>query len=382
MTGLGAATAPENVRALAGEVSVRALETEAARSVPRDLVRKIGATGAFHLFVPSSLGGRSVDPMTGCAIVEELSRADGSTGWTSMILNTTFFTCWLEPDVARAMLQTDPVLGMAGLFSPVGKTEPVGSDGAVRVTGRYPFNSGSPHATWFCEGAMVSADGGQPEWRFLFLPSADVEILDTWRVAGLRGTASHDVAIHGAVVPREYTANPVFEKAKHDEPHFRWSFFALLASLISGFPLGVARRSLDEFVALAEKRGRGAGEPLASEQVVQLEVARCEGQLRAARSSLFESLSSAWDTAVAGDNIDRSQRVAIRLAGSNAMRTAIDVVDTMFRLAGGKAIYDDSPLQRCWRDLHAGSSHIFFSNNHLSHIGRILMGQPADDWLM
>ena len=65
-----------------------------------------------------------------------------------MILNTTLFSCWLEPEVTREMLATDPELGMAGLFAPIGRTEPAG-DGAVRLTGRYPFNSGCPHATWF-----------------------------------------------------------------------------------------------------------------------------------------------------------------------------------------------------------------------------------------
>ena len=369
------------VRSLAGEITARALETEAARSVPVDLVRKLGAAGAFHLFVPRSLGGRQVDPMTACEVVEEIARADGSTGWTSMILNTTFFSAWLEPAVARAMLRTDPELGMAGLFAPVGRTEPAGA-GGVRLTGRFPFNSGCPHATWFCEGALVAAPSGEPEWRFLFLPASDVEIVDTWRIAGLRGTASHDVVVHGALVPRERIASPIFEQAPHAEPHFRWSFFALLTPLISGFPLGVARRALEEFVAVAARKGRGGGDPLATEQVVQLEVARCEASLRAARCSMLDSLAEAWDTAVAGDEITRAQRLAIRLASGNAMRAAIEAVDTTFRLAGGGALYDDNPLQRCWRDLHAGSSHIFFSNNHVSHFGRILLGQPADESLM
>ena len=177
----------------------------------------------------------------------------------------------------------------------------------------------------------------QPQWRFLFMPASDVEIVDTWHVAGLRGTASHDVLVNGVLIPRERTANPIFEQAPHDEPHFRWSFFGLLGALMSGFPLGVARRSLDEFSTLAGTKGRGGGEALATEQVVQIEVARCEGALRAARTSMFDSLASAWDTAVNGDDVSREQRLTIRLAAQNAMRVAIDVADTMFatqRVAG------------------------------------------------
>ncbi len=371
----------EGVRGLADEVSTRAQETEAGRSVPNDLVRKLGELGVFRLFVPSAIGGEPVDPMTGSAIVEELARADASTGWTSMILNTTFFSSWLAPDVARGMLESDRLSGMAGLFAPVGRAEAV-NEGVVRLTGRYPFNSGSPHASWFCEGAFVDGAGGQPEWRFLFLPASDVQILDTWRVAGLRGTASHDVEINGALVPLERTANPIFEKAPHDEPHFRWSFFALLGSLMTGVPLGIARRSLDEFVALAERKSRGGPGSLATEQVTQLAVARCEGSLRAARSLVEDSIGSAWDTALSGDEISRDERLSIRLATSNAMRVGLDVVDATFGLAGGGALYDDNPLQRCWRDLHAASSHIFFSTSFVTFGGKVLLSQPVDEFMM
>jgi alkylation response protein AidB-like acyl-CoA dehydrogenase len=269
---------------------------------------------------------------------------------------------------------------MAGLFGPVGRGEPTEDGASVRLSGRFPFNSGSPHASWFCQGAFVRGHDDQPQWRFLFLPASDVEILDTWHVAGLRGTASNDVVVDGVLVPLERTANPIFEQAPHDEPHFRWSFFALLGAMMTGFPLGVARRSLDEFSALAATKGRGFGAALATEQVVQMEVARCEGALRAARTSMLDSLASAWDTAVNGDDPSRDQRLAIRLAGQNAMRVAIDVADTMFGLAGGGALYDDNPLQRCWRDVHAGSSHIFFSKTNLARSGEMLLGQATDEW--
>jgi alkylation response protein AidB-like acyl-CoA dehydrogenase len=372
-------TTVESVRALSDEVSARARETEAARSVPRDLILKLGAEGVFRMFVPRSVGGAAVDPLTACSVVEEISRADGSTGWTSMILNTTFFTSWLEPDVAREMLDTDPLLGMAGIFGPVGHAEAT-ADGAVMLSGRFPFNSGSPHATWFCQGAMVPDSSGQPQWRFLFVPASEVEILDTWYVAGLRGTASHDVTIAGAVVPRERSASPIFETAPHDEPHFRWTFFALLGALMAGVPVGIARRALDEFVVVAGKKSRGGAGSLAAEQVTQLSVTRCESSLRAAKSFLLDTLGSAWDTATAGDRLSLEQRVAIRLAAGNAMRIGIEVVDTTFALAGGGALYDDSPLQRCWRDMHAASNHIFFSSSFQVHGGQYLLGEPTDEW--
>jgi len=79
--------------------------------------------------------------------------------------------------------------------------------------------------------------------------------------------------------------------------------------------------------------------------------------------------------------VTADQRVAIRLAAGNAMRAGVDVVDTVFRLAGGGPP-DDSPLQRCWRDIHAGSNYLYFSDNHAAVVGRLLFGLPTrEQWL-
>jgi len=47
----------EAIRELSDEVTARASETEAGRSVPADLVRKLGAAGVLRLYVPAGLGG-------------------------------------------------------------------------------------------------------------------------------------------------------------------------------------------------------------------------------------------------------------------------------------------------------------------------------------
>jgi alkylation response protein AidB-like acyl-CoA dehydrogenase len=378
----------EAARSLAPTIRERAAETEAERSVPADLADQLAAAGFFRLYVPGSLGGPEADPATAFEVIETLCAADGSTGWTSFILNTSFFTSWLEPAVAKEMLSTVPDSGMAGLFGPLGRAVPDG-DGALRLTGRWPFNSGSPHASWFCQGAFVF-DGdaprmlaaGMPDWRFCFVPASDAEILDTWRVSGLRGTASNDVTCTDVRVPDEHTANPIFSTAPHDGPLFRWSFFGALASLMAGFPMGVARRALDEFTTLATTKSRGSAVPLADTDVVALAVVRAEASLRAARAFILEAIGEAWDHAEGGDRITLAQRVALKMAAHNAMRAGLDVVNTVFSLAGGGALYDDSPLQRCWRDINAGSHHIFFSDDHILKTGRAHLGRPTDDWLV
>ena len=370
---------------LASTISARAAETEALRSVPADLAADLADIGIYRMYVPRSLGGREIEPAEAVQVVEVLSHADGSTGWTGLILNTTCFAAWLEPRVAAEVLGPDSNSGMAGLFGPMGQATYEG-DRDLRLSGRWAFNSGSHHASWFCEGAFVlDTDGkpralptGRPDWRVLFLPATEVEIQDNWRVSGLRGTASNDVVIDDVLIPEERTASPMFETAPQNAPHFRWTFFALLSSLMAGFPLGVARRAVDEFAIIAGSKSRGGGPALGDTETVAVAVSRCDAAVRAARAFVLEAVGEGWQQALAGDPLTLAQRIAIKSSAMHAMRSAVDVVDTLFSLAGGSALFDDNVLQRCWRDVHAANHHIFYSNSHAERAGKALLGRPTD----
>jgi alkylation response protein AidB-like acyl-CoA dehydrogenase len=368
-------------RRLAPEIARRALEAEADRCVPVDLVDRLRAAGLCKLYLPESLGGLAVDPITVLETIETISAADGSTGWTTFILNGTYFAAWLDPDIARATLAGEPGGGFASNFGPFGRAAAT-DDGAVVLDGRWPFNSASPHASWFANGALVDGvegvDAG-PQWRFVFFPASDCEILDTWHAAGLRASASHDVVVERLRVPVELIANPIFEPARHDDPLFRWPFFAQLGTLFAGFPLGVARRAIDEFVAVAQRKGRGGPTLLAEESHVALAVARAESRLRAARAYATDAIGRGWERALDGDELTTAHRIDVRLATANAIDAAVEVVDTMFHLAGGGALYDDNPLQRCWRDVHAAGQHLYFSPNHRARVGQALLGRPVAD---
>ena len=376
------------MRAVAEAARPRSLDIERAGVVPTDLIEQLEAAGAFRLFVPQSLGGLEVDPTTVFEVIEALAVADGSLGWTAFVLNGAVFACWLEPAVAAELLATRPGGGIPGTLGPIGRARP--EDGALRLQGRFPFNSGAPHAAWFVEGGLVVNDDGvprtrpdgQPDWRLFFLPPTEVEILDTWHVAGLRATASHDVVVEGALVPEERTACAIFDEAPQDAAIFRWPLFSIVSPLISGVLVGIARRALDEFAVLATTKSRRSSTPLAETEAVALTTVRDEGRLRAARALLLEAYGRAWDTALAGDRLQTDDRIAIRTASFHAARTAVEVVDSVFAQAGGGALYDSSPLQRCWRDVHAGSHHIYYCNHDATLTGRSLLTGATPDWII
>ena len=47
------------------------------------------------------------------------------------------------------------------------------------------------------------------------------------------------------------------------------------------------------------------------------------------------------------------------------MLAAKDAVDTAFTLGGASAVYDDQPLQRCFRDIHTAGQHLAFGPDGL-----------------
>jgi indole-3-acetate monooxygenase len=152
----------------------------------------------------------------------------------------------------------------------------------------------------------------------------------------------------------------MFEQARHDGPLWRIPFFTVIGLSVCGFPLGVARRALDEFTALAPTKRHGDG-MLAHDPHVQVELARAEGGLQAARAFAVDAIGDIWQTACTGDPPSLDQRLRALLAMQQTMRAAVAAVDTAFELTGAGAVYTSHPLQRCFRDIHTAKQHIIFA---------------------
>ena len=372
--------------ALAPLLSENAREAEELRTMPSRVVEACAAAGMFKLALPRSLGGLECDPLTIIRVIEELSRADGSGGWTVFIGNTSSFTAWLEPEVARDILAANRDRAMAGLLMPNGAAVPDGRGGFI-VSGRWPFNSGAPHAGWFCSGIMVM-DGeqprmvppGRPDWRFAFFPASEATIIDTWHAAGLKGTGSHDISVDGIRIPEERTAAPLFAPARQDGPLYRMTLWSLLMTLIAGNPLGIARRAVDEFTEIAKRKSRSAeGTPLADDAAIQIDLAQAEASVQAARALVFDAFAGAWETLEAGRENTLEERTRMTMSVAQALLLCIRAVDVAFHRAGGGALYETNPLQRCFRDLHAAGQHILFSQETWKRVGKSLIGieQPT-----
>ena len=181
-------------RSLAPLVEAEAEAAELAGTMTAPVVEALHDAGLFGLMIPAELGGSEASVLTVLEVFEELSRADGSTGWSHMANATAMsMAAVFTSDAACSTIFADAATRMpavAGMFAPRGSAE-LGDDGNYVFTGRYGFASGSGHASWISGGALVVHKGefvaradGMPEMRVAFVPREQVEFLDNWDVLG------------------------------------------------------------------------------------------------------------------------------------------------------------------------------------------------------
>lgn len=358
-------------------------EIERARRLPPDLVADLAATGVFRMCLPEALGGLEADPDRQVRVVESMARVDGSVGWCVMIaMGSPFLAGWL-PDDGAAEIYGDPHVVTGGVTMPTGMAVP--EDGGFRLTGRWSFASGVQHSAWMMAACLVLEDGRPrrldgklPDLHFLFVPAAELEVIDTWDVSGLRGTGSHDFTVQNVLVPARRSFR-LFSPPVRPEPLYAMPLLTLFAPHVAAVSLGIARAALDELTALAHtKKPAFRAAHLADYATVQADLARAEGHLQGARSFLYDSLGQAWDLVRAGDQPSMRLRALVRIAACSAAATAARVVDTAYTLAGGGAVYARSPLQRHLRDVHTVTQHVAVAPGTFESAGRVLLGLEPD----
>jgi len=366
------------------ELRAQSQAIEAARRVPAELARQLAAEGFFKMLAPAAHGGGEVDVETMVRVLEELGRGDAAAAWCVMTGATTGLLTAYLPEAGANTIYEDPLVGTAGVFAPMGRAIPV--DGGYTVSGQWPFASGCDNSSWRMGGALIVQEGevqllegGKPEVLSVFFPAESSEILDTWSVMGLSGTGSHDIKVENLFVPRELTTSLLSGSPKHDSPLFLFPPFGLLALGITAVGLGIARAAIDEFVQLAHsKRTRGGLRTKAHQELVQVEVGTAEAELAAGRALVFQTVREVWAVAEGQGSIQIEHRARLRMAATQAMRCAVRAIDAMFTAGGGSSIYQQSTLQRHFRDIHTATPHVLVAPSTMKVSGRGLRGVESN----
>jgi indole-3-acetate monooxygenase len=366
------------IRAAAGEI-------EAARELPRPLFEALADAGLFHLAVPRAIGGAEIDLPTYVQVIEELGKADASTGW--IVNQGAIFATYaarMPREVARAIWTDTPRSVVAN--TPAPSAQAVVVPGGFRVTGRQGFSTGCRHAAWIASHAQIIDNGqvrlerGQPETRYMFVPVAEAELLDTWKVRGMRGTGTHHFAVQDVFVPAERTVLSATAPLLEPGPLYKIPRTLCFASGDAAVALGLARTCLETFFELAgSKTPRAMPALLRDQSMVQVQVGQAEAALRSGRAFLMETVRDVWTTVASSGALTLDQRATLRLATTHGIRLAAQVIDTVYNAAGATAAYDDHPIQRHFQDIHVITQHLQGRLAHYELVGRHILGLPVDE---
>jgi indole-3-acetate monooxygenase len=369
-------------------------EMEQMRRIPPHIAEAMKETGVFGMVLPRSWGAPELDPLTQIRAIEALAIAEGSAGWCAMIgCDSGYITAFLDDDVAHEMYP-DIWVATAATATATGQATPV--RGGYRVNGRFPFASGCQHSEWAWVGCKVMENGTPhvnaaeiEETRTCFVRLSECEILDTWYTTGLRGTGSHDLAIHDLFVPAERTfsfQDPNLVK----RPGPLYAFPLMFIAKGAAPALGIARHAIDVVIENASRKParrmvigeRGEPPKLLREEVfVQESVARAEAMLGAARSYLFDVVGDLWATLVNGQQPSPVQQARFLSAYTHVSGECASAVQLVVKASGGTAVYQSGALDRCLRDVLTMPQHFIGSLRTYEMAGRLLLGLEPLRWL-
>jgi alkylation response protein AidB-like acyl-CoA dehydrogenase len=345
-------------------------------------VASLAEAGAFRIWVPEAYGGPGATIADGIDTLINIGRADGAAGWCAMISSTTALAAYrVQPDWAEKIF-ADPRSCTGGFGMPAGTGTVVA--GGLEVTGRWAWGSGIDHCSWIGGGVFVvdrdgnrttTADGSASP--FVFFDPADVQLLDTWHVSGMRGTGSTDYSVTRAFVPEGRWAQFIGGPIHVQGAAARFSFFGALACGVASVAIGLGLHAIDELIALGAKKPSGSSKALAERAAVQGELAAAKAAVGQARSYLLDVADRAWAAANRETAFPDELRVEIRLAATAAVQRSVEAVDICYHAAGGAAIYNTSPIQRIFRDVHVASQHAMVAARTFEPLGRHAFGLPT-----
>jgi 3-hydroxy-9,10-secoandrosta-1,3,5(10)-triene-9,17-dione monooxygenase len=351
-------------RALAPRLRARAVRAERDRNIPAESVQEYIDAGLMRTIMPKRWGGYEHDHEIAFNIAVELGRSTcGSSAWCLNYLSDHAGILAHFPDEAQHdVWSRNPDACIATSAAPTGKAE--AASGGYRLNGKWSWSSGIRHSHWIMIGGLVFRAGeDHPDMRLFLVPVSDLKILDTWYCAGLRGSGSNTVELDNVFVPEHRSVS--FETLRdarspgsqhNTNPIYRTPFIAVHTYALLGPCLGLARGAYAEFVQWTRQRYLTYTQLAIAQHVpVQIRVAEIAAQIDAAELLARRALATARQD-YAGMNLET--RALLRRDFTYAMRMLREALDQLVKISGSSGLMDDNPVQRCWRDVHAISSHV------------------------
>jgi alkylation response protein AidB-like acyl-CoA dehydrogenase len=378
--------------AMVGDIAARAARCEEECRVPEETVAAFRETGLHRTLLPAAYGGYEM----GFSALLETSVAFGkactSTAWVcGLYMVHSWFGALFPKEAQDELWSDDPGAFISGSYAPIGKVTP--ASGGYRLSGRFPFASGSPGAAWNLCGAMIpTGTEGKRMPVFTLVPKKDYRIdWESWKPVGLAGTGSFDVLVDDVFVPSyrilsfaDAVGSTAPGAAAHANPLFRISLLTGVPFALAMPSVGAAAGALERFIAENKVRDtHGAvvlgGKKIADFQTIQRRVGEALARIEACQLVAKNAIELAESQIKRDAKTTMEVRLANRRAQSFIANEAKTAIDLIFDAAGGRCLQRDHPLQRAWRDVAAINHHISLNFDAvMSMYGQFVFGLPLE----
>jgi 3-hydroxy-9,10-secoandrosta-1,3,5(10)-triene-9,17-dione monooxygenase len=370
-------------RELQPVIAARAAATEDNRAPLDETIRDLCDADLIQILTPKRYGGHELHVDTMVEVVRIIAAACPSTGWVSSfyIGHNWLHSIFPEKFQKEAFAERPYVLS-SGHIAPNARAVPVA--GGYELSGRQAWSSGVVHADWVFFAGMVLADGQPPIPKMFGVPRSQVEVIDTWYIAGMQGTGSLDVQVEKVFVPEHrVVAVPALLDGTHPggkvhaNPLYALPVISVLAFEALSVLAGALRGATTVFGTITrERKSSYTGASVAQKPAAQMRMGRAMAAADAVDAIVDNSVSKIMRLAP-GERLSFEENAAMRASDAFVTQVCADTVNDLMQGAGTNAFRSESPLQRFFRDINVVRSHALMDIEPASELyGKLLLGLP------
>lgn len=383
---LSLSEAMERAEWLADRVRGRRSITEAQRRLPDETIEDFVHSDLLRMNQARRWGGHELGCAAVVEIVSKVAEGDGSSGWVLGLLASHFWLCSVFGDeLQEDMWGTDPTAMMSSSFAARQSSVVAEGDG-YRVSGQWPYSSGSPHCTWAMVGIIVLPiePDGAPTLRWGIVPRSDYSIADEWDTCALRGTASNTLVLEDVFIPEYRTVDPALilagmgpGRATNTGSVFGLGFAAALGWYLGSTALGCATQATADFASSSAKKvSTFTGQPVLSEPLT-IHVGTASANVEAARAIMRYRTTWIDDRLAQGESLTREESLASARDATSAVRLCVDAAERSMRFSGAAGLALANPVQSGWRDVHGVAAHMGYNTDAIFGMwGKSTLGLP------
>lgn len=349
------------------EIKPIAKDIDKDHKIPEELMNKMGEMGFLGSYIPEEYGGAGLDYFSYVIVVEEVSKACGSSG--VMISAHTSLSCdpILQFGTEAQKKKYLPPLATGKKIGCILLTEPeAGSDVANISTtykdmGDYYLINGSKIfiTNGGCRGTGVLFATKDRNLKhngistfIIDLESEGVTVLKNEEKMGIRGSYTTAFAFDNVRIPKENLLGKEFEGFKIGMETLNGGRIGIAAQA-----LGIAEGAFEKSVSYAQER-KQFGKPISSFQAIQFKIADMAAQIEASRLITYKA---AWLK-----DMKKTNAIESAMAKMYASETATFVTKEALQIHGGYGYICEYEIERMFRD--AKITEIYEGTNEVQRI--------------